>query len=178
VNAASQARLNLVYPRLSNKIYQLSTRYIMEGHNLTVAQGLRTVEQQHGIWLQGRNPDGSYIDPIHHKGVVTNADGGHSWHNYGLAVDCDPVEKDGSIDWNPDHPQWKLMERIGVSLGLTSGANWIRIVDAPHFQLTGRFPVGAPDDEVRELYKTGGLLAVWAAVEASLPAEQTEAKGA
>jgi peptidoglycan LD-endopeptidase CwlK len=171
MNTASQDRLALVYPRFADKIYKLYTRYIQEGHLLTVSQGLRTWEQQHDIWLQGRNPDGSYIDPIHHKGVVTNADGGHSWHNFGLAVDCDPVEKDGSIDWNADHPQWKLMERIGVGLGLTTGANWIRIVDAPHFQITGRFPVGAPDDEVRELYKSGGLLAVWAAVEASLPAE-------
>lgn len=176
MNSTSQNVLAKVFPRLSTKIYELSRRFIMEGQpGLIVSQGLRTVDQQHAIWLQGRNPDGSYIDPIHHKGVVTNADGGHSWHNFGLAVDCDPVEKDGSIDWNADHPQWKLMERIGVSLGLTSGANWIRIVDAPHFQLTGRFPVGAPDDEVRELYKSGGLLAVWAAVEASLPAETPKA---
>src|SRR5436305_8814069 len=100
MNTASQDRLALVYPRLADKIYKLSTRYIMEGHCLAVSQGLRTWERQHEIWLQGRNPDGSFIDPIHHKGVVTNADGGHSWHNFGLAVDCDPVERDGSIDWS------------------------------------------------------------------------------
>jgi len=129
---------------------------------------MRTVDEQHALWLKGRHPDGTFIDPVRHAGVVTNADGGHSWHNFGLAVDCEPVEKDGSIDWNAAHPQWKLMEKTGVELGLTSGANWLRLKDAPHFQITGRFPVGAPDDEVRRLYLQGGLLAVWAAVEASL----------
>jgi peptidoglycan LD-endopeptidase CwlK len=171
VNTTSQDRLKLVYPKLATKIYQLSTLLALEDIYITVAQGLRAGDYQHSLWLKGRNPDGSYIDPIHHKGVVTNADAGHSWHEMGVAVDCDILNKDGSIDWNAEHPTWKRMEALGVSLGLTSGANWIRIVDAPHFQITGRFPVGAPNDEVRELYKSGGLLAVWTAIEASLPEE-------
>jgi|SRR6185312_796491 len=174
MNSASQARLAQVYPRLADKIEKLSTRCIQEGFYITVPEGLRDWDYQHGLWLKGRNPDGTFIDSVHHKGVVTNADAGHSWHNFGLAVDCDPEDKNGVIDWNADHPQWKTMERIGVSLGLTSGANWVRLVDAPHFQITGRFPVGAPDDEVRELYKAGGLKAVWDAVEASLPPEITQ----
>lgn len=161
MNASSQQRLSIVFPALAEKIYQLSTRCLQEGFAICVVQGLRTVEEQQALYEQGRNGNPGKI--------VTNAPGGHSWHNFGLAVDCAPVEPDGSIDWNAEHPQWKLMERIGVSLGLTSGANWIRIVDAPHFQLTGRFPEGAPDDEVRELYKAGGLQAVWDAVTASLP---------
>ena len=122
-----------------------------EGITIIVAQGLRTVAEQQALWQKGRNPDGSYIDPIHHKGVVTNAQGGHSYHNYGLAADCDVENKDGSIDWNASHPAWRRMEAVGISLGLTSGANWVRIVDAPHFQITGRFPEGAPNDEVRAL---------------------------
>jgi peptidoglycan LD-endopeptidase CwlK len=172
MNASSQLRLAQVYPRLSAKIHELESILAVE-FPIIVSQGLRTVATQHGIWLQGRNPDGSYIDPIHHKGVVTNADGGHSWHNFGLAVDCDPLEKDGSIDWNSEHPQWKRMEEAGRSIGLTSGANWIRIQDAPHFQLTGRFPEGAPDNEVRLLYAQGGLQMVWDQVEASYPAQAT-----
>jgi len=162
MNIASQTRLAQVYPRLADLIEKLSTRCILEGFYITVAQGLRTVEEQQALYEQGRTTPGK---------IVTNAQGGHSWHNFGLAVDCYPEDSDGKVDWNADHPHWKTMERIGVSLGLTSGANWVRIVDAPHFQITGRFPVGAPDDEVRELYKQGGLQAVWDAVEASLPKE-------
>jgi peptidoglycan LD-endopeptidase CwlK len=169
MNTASQDRLKLVYPKLATKIYQLSTLMAAEELFITVAQGLRTVEEQDALFAKGRDEHGAVINKAQ---IVTNARGGNSYHNYGLAVDCYPVDKEsGGVDWNPSHPDWKRMESLGVSLGLTSGANWIRIVDAPHFQLTGRFPVGAPDDEVRELYKSGGLQAVWAAVEASLPEE-------
>lgn len=173
MNTASQERLKAVFPLLATKIYQLSTLMAAEELFITVAQGLRTIEEQDALFAKGRDAEGNVINKAQ---VVTNARGGHSWHNFGLAVDCYPVDKTSNgVDWNPQHPDWKRMEALGVSLGLTSGANWIRIVDAPHFQLTGRFPVGAPDDEVRELYKSGGLLAVWAAVEASLPAEDVTA---
>jgi hypothetical protein len=53
------------------------------------------------------------------------------------------------------------MEALGQSLGLEVGAYWRSFPDAPHFQLTGRFPVGAPSDEVRQLFKDGGMQAVW-----------------
>jgi len=159
----SQERLELVYPKLAQKIYQLSTLCVAEGFYITVTQGLRTVEQQQALYDQGRTKPGK---------IVTNAQGGHSWHNFGLAVDCAVENPDSSIDWNASHPQWKTMEQIGVSLGLTSGANWVHLIDAPHFQITGRFPEGAPNDEVRALYAKGGLLAVWSEVEASLPEKE------
>jgi hypothetical protein len=173
MNIASQNTLKMVAPFLANKIYQLSTLMIADpdGVGITVSAGLRTVEEQHALFLMGRDEHGNIVDP---KKIVTNADGGHSWHNFGMAVDCAPVEKDGTIDWNAKHPHWILMEQIGERLGLTSGANFKRIHDCPHFQITGRFPVGAPDDEIRQLYKEGGLLAVWAAVEASLPEEPSK----
>jgi peptidoglycan L-alanyl-D-glutamate endopeptidase CwlK len=166
MDIASQDRLKRVFPGLAQKIYQLSTLLAAQDVYITVAQGLRTVEGQDALFAKGRDAMGNIINKSQ---VVTNARGGHSWHNFGLAVDCYPIGKDKTIDWNQQHPQWKLMEQEGTSLGLTCGANWVRLVDAPHFQLTGRFPVGAPTDEVRELYKQGGLSAVWAEVEASFP---------
>lgn len=166
MNAISQTRLSLIYPRLAGLICQLATLMAAEDVPIMVSAGIRTEQEQDNEFAKGRDAEGNIIDK---HAVVTNARGEYSWHNFGLAVDCEPVEKDNTIDWNADHPHWKLMEKIGVSLGLTSGATWVRLVDAPHFQLTGRFPVGAPTDEVRELYKQGGLLAVWAAVDASIP---------
>jgi len=56
------------------------------------------------------------------------------------------------------------MEELGTQLGLTAGAYWRSFPDAPHFQLTGRFPVGAPNDELRGIFKDGGFEAVFAAV--------------
>jgi len=164
MNSVSVARLQLVAPQLADKIVQMDRILSSEGIQIVVAQGVRTWAEQDALWQKGRNPDGSFVDPVHHAGVVTNARGGHSWHNFGLAVDCDPDDptKEGfQIDWNAEHPQWKRMEAVGVSLGLTSGANWKRLADAPHFQITGRFPEGAPTDEVRELFQASGYQAVW-----------------
>lgn len=126
---------------------------------LVVSAGARTWAEQHALYLQGRSLSGE---------IVTDADGGQSWHCLGCAVDCEPEVKDGAIDWNASHPQWKRMEAVGVSLGLTTGANWIRLVDAPHFQLTGRFPVNAPNDEARQVYQNEGAQAFWKEVTDSL----------
>ena len=156
MNQASEAHLELVWPGLASKIHLLYDTLRAEGITIIVTQGLRTVEEQNMLYRQGREYPGK---------IVTNARGGYSWHCFGLAVDCAPLNPDNSIDWNAQHPQWKRMEEAGVALGLTSGANWLRLKDAPHFQLTGQWPVGAPTDEVRQLYAQGGLQAVWRALE-------------
>lgn len=152
MNPHSEALLSKVNPVLAARIQAVASNLASQGITIIVCQGLRTVEEQDALYAQGRTTPGK---------IVTNAKGGQSWHNFGLAVDCAPENPDASIDWNASHPQWKAMEAAGVKMGLVSGANWVRIVDAPHFQMTGRFPEAAPDTEVRELYKSGGLEAVW-----------------
>jgi peptidoglycan L-alanyl-D-glutamate endopeptidase CwlK len=161
MDSVSCARLAMVYKPLADKIMQMAEMLEGEGIVIRVVQGSRTWAEQDALYAQGRTAAGK---------VVTNAKGGYSYHNFGLAVDCGPMLADDSnIDWNAAHPAWKRMEAVGVSLGLVSGANWIRLVDAPHFQLTGRFPEGAPDDEIRALAQSPeGLQAVWDAVTASL----------
>lgn len=121
-----------------------------EGIVIRVTQSLRPWATQEALYAQGRTAPGS---------IVTNAEPGFSWHNFGLAVDVAPF--DGALpDWNITHPVWQRLVSVGDSLGLLSGAEWRTFPDWPHFQLTGRFPV-TPDDEVRYLFKEGGLQAVW-----------------
>lgn len=155
MNPHSEKLLSEVHPMLAARIQAIASNLATQGITIIVVQGLRTVEQQDALYAQGRTTSGK---------IVTNAKGGQSWHNYGLAVDCAPENPDGSIDWNASHPTWKAMEKAGVDMGLTSGANWLRFVDAPHFQMTGDFPENAPDDRARELLASGGLRAVWDAV--------------
>jgi peptidoglycan L-alanyl-D-glutamate endopeptidase CwlK len=144
MNTSSEARLQQVNPALAAKIHALAAQLLTEGIVIIVMQGMRTWAEQDALYAQGRTTPGK---------IVTNAKGGQSYHNLGCAVDCAPLIHDTSVDWNANHPQWKRMEELGVSLGLVSGANWVRLVDAPHFQLTGRFPVGAPNDEARQLFQ-------------------------
>lgn len=163
MDATSEAKLTLVYPVLADKIRTLADILMQErsdvlpkGCEVRVTQGLRSWAEQDALYAKGRTEAGP---------KVTNAAGGHSWHNFGLAVDLvpDDITKDGfQCDWNARHPAWKRMEEVGQSLGLECGAFWRTFPDAPHFQLNGRFPVGAPNDEARQIFKDGGSMALWA----------------
>jgi peptidoglycan LD-endopeptidase CwlK len=160
MNAISEARLQLVNPSLTAKIHQLASIISLDSQPITliVSAGVRSWLAQNTLYAQGRTTPGN---------IVTNAPGGYSWHNYGVAVDCEPEIIDNTIDWNAAHPQWKRMEEVGVSLGMTSGSNWIRLVDAPHFQVTGRFPENEPNDEARQIYQNEGAQAFWGQVDNS-----------
>jgi len=158
----SEAKLQNLYPRLADKVRQMADMLASEGIYIRVVQGLRTWQEQQTLYAQGRTQPGK---------IVTNAVGGYSYHNFGLAADCCPSEfapgQPFNPDWNSSHPSWKRMETVAVSLGLTSGANWKRIIDAPHVQITGRFPESVPTDETRKIFRDHGIEAVWAEVEKS-----------
>jgi hypothetical protein len=81
-------------------------------------------------------------------------------------VDCVPstngVEQAYAPDWNRTHPTWQRMITVAQSLGLTCGALWRTFPDAPHFQMEGKFPANAPNDEVRQVFRDAGEIAVWA----------------
>lgn len=168
MNQSTISRLEQLFPPLKEKGYELIRQLAAQGIDVEVDQGLRTWPQQTALWQEGRNPDGSYIDPIHQTGVVTHAKAGQSWHNYGCAFDFDIQTTAGGLDWTGTSPAWVATIAAGEALGLVSGSEWHgREVDKPHFQLTGRFPV-TPDDEVLILFKGGGLDAVWAEISKSL----------
>jgi peptidoglycan LD-endopeptidase CwlK len=152
VNAISQARLLAVYPGLASLIQQLAQTLTFD---IEVTQGLRTWAEQDALYAQGRTTPGE---------IVTHAPGGFSWHNFGLAVDLVPEDlTPGQPDWNLNNPVWARMVSIAESVGLVSGAEWHGTdLDTPHVQLTGRFPV-SPDDEVRGIFQSGGIPAVWTA---------------
>jgi peptidoglycan L-alanyl-D-glutamate endopeptidase CwlK len=158
LSAASDARLQNVMPWLADKIHAMADILALDPTPITlvVSAGLRTWLEQDTLYAQGRAFPGK---------IVTNARGGYSWHNFGLACDCIPEVVDGKVDWNGSHYQWKRMEAVGVSLGLTSGANWLRLVDAPHFQYVSPYSEGVPDDEARQIYLNEGAAAFWATVQ-------------
>ena len=164
MDSVSEAKLGLVMPALADKIRKMAEMLALEGLEIRVTQGLRSWNEQQLLYLKGRAYMGGKLTVVNKRDVVTNCPGGHSYHNFGMAVDCapdDPTKPGYQIDWNAEHPQWKRMEDVGRSLGLTCGADWRSFPDAPHFQLVGRFPEGSPSDEVRQLFKDGGMVAVW-----------------
>lgn len=159
MDKVSESRLAEVHTLLASKVRLMADILEHEGLEIRVVQGLRTIEQQDELYAMGRTKPGK---------IVTNCPGGKSYHNFGLAVDCIPSSHDPTKpfapDWNPQHPVWKRMIQVGESVDLDSGATWNTFKDFPHFQFTGKFPEGEPDDELKALYASGGLPAVWDAV--------------
>lgn len=164
MDAISTARLQLVNPRLAELIIQLNERMLSADNELRVTQGLRSWNDQGVLWSRGRQrqPDGTWV-VVDASQIVTKAQPGHSWHNFGLAVDVVPMylpTGENMPDWNVNHPAWRTIVTQAESLGLVSGSCWHTMVDWPHLQLTGKFPV-SPDDEVRQLFLDGGMQAIW-----------------
>lgn len=156
MDSISEERLNQVHPVLAAKVRGVAATLLAKNNIvIRVAQGLRTVEEQDALF--------------HQVPKVTNAPGGYSWHNFGLAVDCYPGLH-GVTPWKPnfqaEHPDFKLMIAAGVAAGLVSGSTWVHMPDKPHFQLAG-IPV-SPTDLFRETLAHKGLAAMWAQL---VPAE-------
>jgi len=161
----SERRLTLVHPTLAFLIHQLAEQM---SEPIGVTQGLRNAKTQAALYAQGRQSLDSVnslraiagmspLDVDENISPVTDAKPGYSWHEFGLAVDVVPLETSGVPDWNVSHPTWAEIIELGEALGMTSGISWH---DEPHLQLTGRFPE-VPTDEVRQLFASGGLQAVW-----------------
>jgi len=178
----SEARLDLIHPRLAEVIRrQLAILqaewFLSRGENLEIriCQGVRSWPEQASLYAKGRTMPGEPCRhagaprpvgtcPVHRLGlIVTRCRPGYSWHQFGLAVDevpDDPTLAGFQCDWNLAHPAWQRMKAVGESLGLVHGSEFRTFPDWPHFQLTGRFGVN-PDDEVRQLFRDGGMQAVW-----------------
>ncbi len=93
------------------------------GITIKIISGLRTYAEQNALYAQGRTAPGN---------KVTNAKGGFSNHNFGIAFDVGVFE---GTKYMPESPKYKAVGALGVDIGLEWGGNWKTIVDQPHFQL-------------------------------------------
>lgn len=105
-----------------------------------IIQGLRTIEEQDALYAQGRTKPGN---------IVTNARGGSSFHNYGVAIDfAILLDKDGNgtydeLSWDikKDNDKdgvadWLEVVKVFEAAGWEWGGKWASIKDYPHLQKT------------------------------------------
>ncbi|WFD12166.1 M15 family metallopeptidase [Tepidibacter hydrothermalis] len=108
----------------------LAEKFIQEckkqGIDVLIYSTFRSKEEQDKLYSQGRTASGE---------KVTNAKGGYSYHNYGLAFDCVPIINK-KAQWNRTD-LYDVMGKIGKSIGLEWGGDFKSIKDRPHFQWTG-----------------------------------------
>lgn len=108
----------------------------LKHHKMIITQGFRSKEEQDKIYAQGRTTPGK---------IVTNAKGGHSMHNYGLAIDFALLTPDGKkavwdtySDFDKDGmPDWSEVVEEAKKLGFVWGGDWKSFVDKPHLEMTG-----------------------------------------
>lgn len=104
------------------------------GITIIITDGFRSFEEQDILHQQGRISGGT---------IVTYAEGGESYHNYGLAIDFALRLGDGSVVWDIERdgngngePDWFEVADIGKSLGFDWGGDWNRFKDYPHLEMT------------------------------------------
>lgn len=135
----SIARIEKLHP----KVRAIFRAFIEEAEvtlnvTLRIVQGLRTINEQNALYAQGRTKPGK---------KVTNAKGGSSYHNYGLAIDLVEI-KNGEANWNF---KYELLLPFAEKHNLVWGGMFKSIVDKPHFELTFGYKWPALLAKVKEM---------------------------
>lgn len=141
-DSVSEANINKLHPMVRDKAREFINRVEKElGIKLRVTQTLRTYAEQDALYAKGRTAPG---------GIVTNAKGGQSNHNFGTALDVVPIVN-GKADWNTSNENWSNIGKIGKEVGFAWGGDWKSFVDKPHFEMQ----FGNTLAELRKKYESG-----------------------
>ncbi|KJK28420.1 M15 family metallopeptidase [Paenibacillus polymyxa] len=105
------------------------------GVPIVITQGLRTIDEQNGLYAQGRTEPGQ---------IVTNARGGYSYHNFGVAIDFALLLPDGkNVSWDMQRDgdgdgiaDWDEVVAEAKRIGWNWGGDWRSFKDYPHFEMT------------------------------------------
>lgn len=134
MDSVSQQRIQLLHPKVKNEVETLinqANSQLTSHSQVRVVQGLRTIAEQNALYAQGRTTPGS---------KVTNAKGGQSFHNYGLAfdfallIDGKEISWDLKKDWDGDKiADWMEVVSVFRKAGWEWGGTW-KFTDNPHFQ--------------------------------------------
>ncbi|KTD85030.1 M15 family metallopeptidase [Paenibacillus etheri] len=134
IKEKSSKRLTNLHPVVRSAATALIERCYKLNIPILITQGLRTIAEQDALYAQGRIKPGV---------IVTNARGGYSYHNYGLAVDFALLLPNGSsVSWdmrlddnNNQIADWQEVVREAKALGFEWGGDWTSFKDYPHFQM-------------------------------------------
>ncbi|HZY18038.1 MAG TPA: M15 family metallopeptidase [Ramlibacter sp.] len=150
VDPRSESHIATLLPEVRPIARALVQKAAQNGIRTKVISALRTFEEQDALFAQGRSAPGPR---------VTNARGGFSNHNFGIAFDIGVFE--GS-KYLTKSPKYKAVGALGMDLGLEWGGNWKSLVDEPHFQLRPAWARELTEREMlaglRERHASGGAV--------------------
>lgn len=159
-DAVTSSRVALLHPAIRDEV--AATIDAIEANlplnsKVRIVQGLRTIDEQNALFAQGRTKEGQ---------IVTNARGGKSYHNYGLAIDFAIMyDKDNNgsfevLSWDLNYDfdkdgisDWQEVVKAFKAKGYEWGGDWHSITDNPHLQKTFGYTV----TQLYQKYLTGQL---------------------
>jgi len=152
-------RIKLLHPKVREEALQIYEEICQALTGKAICRfsfTLRTIAEQNKLFAQGRTIAGK---------IVTRARGGHSYHNWGLAIDIvliKDVNGDGNYekavwdtktDFDGDgKSDWMEVVQIFKEYGWQWGGDW-KFYDAPHFQKTFGYSVG----QLFAMHKAGNI---------------------
>lgn len=123
----SRIDLDLIYPPFLERVLNVIARCEARGCRYVATHGFRTYGEQTALWAQGRTRPGK---------IVTNAMGGQSAHNFGLAIDFvrDIDTKTPGVQPGWSSKDYEVLISEAERAGLHSGASY---KDYPHVSWPG-----------------------------------------
>lgn len=145
-DSASESNIITLIPRAQIEARKFMKIVKENNVDIRILSGTRTYEEQDNLYHHGRNGD--------KQPVITNARGGQSNHNFGIAWDIGVFDNNGNYIEN-DKP-YKSFAAVVLPLlsSLEWGGNWISFKDYPHYQLKS---VSEKVAVVRRLFEEGSV---------------------
>jgi peptidoglycan L-alanyl-D-glutamate endopeptidase CwlK len=120
----SSNEISALNPNVQSMARNLLALTKAHGLDVRITQAFRSWSESDRLFAQGRTTPGQ---------IVSNARGGESFHNWGLAFDAAPYVN-GQM--SNDTSLFKLIGSLGKQAGLEWGGDFKSLVDYPHFQYT------------------------------------------
>lgn len=129
----------------------VNTELLTGKYKMLLTSGYRSFDEQYALWSKGRIGPGK---------VVTNANRGDSYHNYGLAIDFCLMDSNGKASWNisvdgdgDGVADWyEVVYHFRDRLGFIWGGDFHSFKDRCHFE------VNYPLSRLKDLHKVGRVL--------------------
>ncbi len=127
------------------KVLEIIEQAYKEGIYVLITDGYRSKAEQDALYAQGRTKPGK---------IVTNAKGGQSNHNFGIAVDFCLTNEKGTIANYTVNSDWRRVASIAKSKGFEWGGDWKGFVDNPHLEYTGKITIEQEETKVESVIVT------------------------
>lgn len=154
VDPRSERHLYTVHPNLQIIARTMINRSKSGKYDLKIISGTRSYKEQDDLYSMGRTTEGS---------IITNAKGGQSNHNFGLAFDIGLFDDRGRYLTN-EGPYIEVRE-YSKDMDIEWGGDWKSFKDFPHYQLK----TGKSISSIRRDFDLGLLIIPFSGIQQQQP---------